>query len=207
MANVPFSTLYDKILPYLPGAETPIVDNQMRKVLREFMTRTTMVRESFALTTTAGVSTYRLQPVYGQVCGILRVWPDGRHPPLPPVNEASAYPRENAKPVAWFAHIPDVISLYPTPDAAYTFYIDAATTATQDATEFPEELAHHYGEVIAAGVLAAMMSMPGKPWTQGDAAKSAARMYGGQLRELRARVREGGQPNNATFRGVVKFGA
>lgn len=207
MANVAFSTLYDKILPYLPGAETPIVDNQLRKVLREFMTRTTIIRESFTLTTTPGVSTYRLQPVYGQVSAILRVWPEGQVPPLPPVSDHALYPREPARPVAWFAHVPDVLSLYPTPDAAYEYFIDAAVTAAQDATTFPEELAHHYGEAIAAGVLAAMMSMPGKPWTQGDAAKSAARMYSGTLRELRARVREGGQSNHSTFRGIAKFGA
>lgn len=207
MANVAFSTLYDLILPYLPGAETPIVDNQIRKVLRDFLQRTTLQRESFTLTTTAGVATYALTPTYGIVSAVLRVWRPDSPRPLPPLAEHYQFPLESGEPAMWTNVIPSILKLHPVPDDVYTYYVDTALTAAQDTTELPEELVHHYGEVIAAGVLSAMMAMPGKPWTQADASKITGRMYAGKVRELRGHVREGGQPNHSTFRGVARFGA
>ncbi|MGU7895811.1 hypothetical protein, partial [Escherichia coli] len=95
MANVPFSRLYDQVLPYLPGAETAIVDSQIRKVLREFMKRTTICRQSFVITTVAGVSAYRLEPTFGQVSSVLHVWQDGGSP-LPNVPEEMLAPAADA---------------------------------------------------------------------------------------------------------------
>lgn len=62
MATRPFSDLYDYILPYVPSAETPLVDFHIRRVTREFCRRTTLWRRRIELTTEAGVADYILSP-------------------------------------------------------------------------------------------------------------------------------------------------
>lgn len=204
---VPFSQLYDQILPYLPAAEIPIVDSQIRKAVREFMKRTTIERESFAFTTQVGVSDYRLLPSAGMVSAVMAVYLDPIAPPIPVIPEDRRLPAEPGAPRGWFTTVPDLLTVYPTPDAEYAVTCNAAITLDQAATELPEDLVKHYGEAIAAGVLSLMMDMPGKPWSQPQAAKGYGRVFSGMIKTLRSNLREGGQPNQSTFRGVARFGA
>lgn len=207
MANVPFSSLYDQVLPYLPGAETPIVNAQIRKVVREFMKRTTIVRETFLFDTVPSVSTYQLNPTFGQVSSILEVWVDNGTRPIPPSVEENRVPTVEDKPRSWFTMLPHLLTMYPQPDGVYPIMCNAAITLTQTDTELPEELVAQYAEILAAGTLAAMFSMPGKPWTQTQAAKEAGRSFSGGIKTIRASLRDGGQPNQSTFRGIARFGA
>lgn len=206
MANVPFSALYDQILPYLPGAEKPIVDSQIRKVAREFLKRTTLVREAFVFDTTAGVSTYLLTPSFGQVSSILDVWVDTTVK-LSPVPEHKRAPADAKKPDGWFTLIPHLLNLYPQPDAVYPITCNAVVTLNQTDTGIPEEVVNQHAEALAAGVLAAMFGMPGKPWTQAQSAKESGRIYSGVIKTLRGQLRDGGQPNQSTFQPIARFGA
>lgn len=211
MANVPFSALYDQVRPYLPGAEPAFIDAQIRKVLREFMKRTTLVRETFAFDTVNGMATYHLIPGFGQVSSVLEVFyddPTNHHEiELRPRPESARYLRSPGQPDSWWTSLPDIITLSPTPDAIYTVSVRAAVTLKQDDTVFPDQLLAHHAEAIAAGVMAIMYAMPGKPWTSGQAAKEAGRTYNGAIRTIRGNLRDGGQPNQSTFRGVAGFGA
>ena len=67
----PFTALHDDVLPYLPGAPVPLVDSAIRKATREFLRRTTVLRQEFTFTTTPGIDTYRLNPASGQVSSVL----------------------------------------------------------------------------------------------------------------------------------------
>lgn len=206
-ANVPFSKLYDQVLPYLPGAETPIVDSQIRKAVREFMRRTTLIRETFQwYTQFPSLPTYKLLPGYGEVSSTIGVWIDEDLKPLPVATEDRRPPREPGKPVGWFSTVLDYINLYPEPDAEYLITCSSVVTLRQDAVSFPEVIFDHHAEAIAAGVISAMCSMPGKPWTQPTAAQQAGRMFAGEIRTLRGSLRDGGQPNQSTFTAARKFG-
>lgn len=207
MANVPFNALHKHILPYLPGAEPPIVDLQIRKIVREFMKRTTLTRETFQFITVPGVSAYQLTPVFGQVSAVIQAWIDAEMRDLKVTTEEQRPPVNAGKPTGWFTLLPDLINLYPQPDAAYTVTVNAVITLDQAATTLPEELVKHYSEELSAGVLAAMFGMPGKPWTQAQSAKEAGRMYSAAIKTIRGRLRDGGQPNQSTFRGIARFGA
>ena len=77
---------------------------------------------------------------------------------------------------------------------------------TQAAVVMPEEMITHYAEPLSAGVLAAMMGMPGKPWTQTQAAREYGRLFSGAIRTERGKLRDGGQPNQSTFIAARKFG-
>lgn len=62
MPTRPFSDLYNYVLPYVPGVETPLVDFHIRRVVREFCRRTTLWRHRVELTTEPGVPDYILSP-------------------------------------------------------------------------------------------------------------------------------------------------
>lgn len=207
MANVPFSTLHDQILPYLPGAEVPIVNLQIRKVVREFMKRTTLIRESFEFALSPGFSAYRLTPAFGQVSSVLSVKHVEDEHIMPSLPEESRSPvPQSGRPSAWFTAIPDIVTLYPNPDVVYNISVQAVLTLTQTDVVLPEELVAHNSEAIAAGVLATMMGMPGKPWTQTQTAKENGRVFAGVIKTIRGNLRDGGQPNQSTFRAARKFG-
>lgn len=210
MANVPFSRLYDQVLPYIPGAELPIVDVQIRKALREFMKRTTLIREDFVFPTLDGSPNYALTPAFGQVASVLRVFLDnnGTNRELPVRGEDLRYPNvDNNAPDSWWTSVPSVLTLYPTPNAAYSVSVVAVVTLKQDDTTFPEELATNYAEIIAAGAISALMAMPGKPWTSSANSQAAGRTFSDGIKTIRGGLRDGGQPNQSTFRGIARFGA
>ena len=207
METVPFSAMYDHVLPYLPAAEPPIVDSQMRKIVREFMKRTTLFRETFEFATEAGTDVYRLTPTFGQVSSVIEVRFPGRLP-LPVVTEERRIlPATPAEPRGWSTTLPDLLTLHPVPDAAYTLRCTGVLTLKQDDTEIPAAIVEHHAEAVAAGVLAAMFGMPGKPWTQSQSSKESGRVFNGVIRTIRGQLRDGGQPNQSTFRGIARFGA
>lgn len=202
-----FNELYDFILPYLPGAEPGIVDFHIRRTLREFFKRTTVWRETFEFDTVDATSTYSLQPTTGVVASVLRVDIDNRY--APPVPEEKRDPRANpGVPHGWYGLLPQVITLYPTPSRVVPVRVEAAITlpvAGGDLT-YPDAVHAEHAEAIAAGVVGAMMAMPGKPWSQRDAALTYSRIFGSAVRDVRGKLRDGGMPNQSTFTGPT-FGA
>lgn len=206
MTTVNFDALHDLVLPYLPGAERGIVDSQIRKVARDFLKRTTLQRESFVFETVPGVATYELSPTFGQVSAIMAVWEGDNPNPLDVATESRRHVVAPGAPRAWWTMVPHLLSLWPTPDSVYRVSVNAALTLALDGTQLPEAIVLHHAEALAAGVLSTMFSMPGKPWTQRQAAEAAGRQYSGAVRTARAETREGGQPNHSTFTAARKFG-
>jgi hypothetical protein len=206
MTPVPLNTLYDLLLPYLPAVETPLLDSQIVKVARDFFKRTTLLREEFVFNTAVGIAEYQLNPTYGEVSSILEIWPDGGVYPLSAVPEDRRSRRDAGQPQGWFSLLPNLPQIYPTPDGEYTLRVRAVIRPKHDDTTLPGEYVDQYREQLAAGVLAAMFGMPGKPWTQSKAAADAGRMYAGEIKTIRATLRDGGQPNQSTFTAARRFG-
>lgn len=206
MPNVAFSALYDQVLPYLPGAELAILDLQVRKVARDFMARTTIVREEFDFTTVAGTPSYRLTPVYGEVASIIDVRLQDANWPLPVVPEERRATRSPGQPQGWYAALNSMPVLYPTPDDAYNMRIIAAVRPSLATNDLPEDIVLEHAETLAAGILSAMYAMPGKPWTKTDVAAASGRAYSNSVKTIRSTLRDGGQPNVSTFVGARRFG-
>ena len=206
MTPVPFSALHNLVLPYLPGAEPGIIDAHARKVARDFLKRTTLLREEFEFTTVPGVSTYALTPTFGQVSAVMAVWLDGHANPLAVATEERRAAVASGSPRAWWTMVPHLFSLWPTPDAEHHVRVNAALSLRLDDTTIPQHILDHHAEAIAAGILSMMYAMPGKPWTQRQSAESAGRQYSGAVRTARATAREGGQPNHSTFTAARPFG-
>lgn len=203
-----FESLYNLVLPYLPGAETPIVDLHIRRALRDFFKRTTVWRERFEFDTTPAISSYQLQPSTGTVAAVMNVHVRGNY--VHPVPEDKRDPfRDAAEPNGWFTLLPQVINMYPTPNVVVPVSVEAAITLPVEDTLriFPDEILEEHGEAVAAGVISGMMMMPGKPWTQRDAAGTYSRIFGSAIRDTRGKLRDGGQPNQSTFTPLYRFGA
>lgn len=206
-----FNDLYDYTMPYLPGAEPGIIDFHIRRALREFFKRTTVWRESFQFNTLAPspdpVPTYQLIPTGGaEVASVLSVviadrWCSSR------AEEQRDPQVRPAKPDSWYNLLPQVIYLYPPPDAVYAVKIEAALTLPITGTrDFPDNVMQEHCESIAAGAISGMMLMPGKPWSKTDAAATYSRIFGSAMRDLRSKLRDGGQPNVSTFTAARRFG-
>lgn len=208
-----FSDLYDFILPSLPGAETGMVNLTIRRVLRDFFKRTTLYRESYSWTATAGKALYQLLPTAGAVHSILAVTVNGT--PINAMNESDRRPLAiesaiaSAAPTGWYSTYPPLITLVPTPKGGETITADAVLTVPLDNTvlTFPQMAFDEYGEEIGAGVVGVMMNLPSKPWSQSpDIAGMNLAKYARCVIAVRARLRDGGRPNNSTVHGP-RFGA
>lgn len=202
---MPFSALYDHVLPYLPGAEKPLVDANIRKAAREFLRRTTLVREDFAFTTQPGVDKYQLNGQKGQVSSIIAVHADGNPRPLPVATEEAR--ARGGKKLSWWSPVPTVLAIYPVPDREIGITLEAVVTLRLDATELPDDIVETYVDALAAGTLALMYAMPGKPWTSKEGAQVSGRAFGSEIKSIRGKLRDGGQPNRSTFTPMFRFGA
>ena len=202
----PFKVMSDLLLPSLPGADTPIVDASIRKGVREFMKRTTLYRETFAFDTVPGTDRYQLLAQTGQVSAVVHVYEAGKPHPLPVATEEMRRVLLPRVGLAWWSPLPTVLALYPTPDEVVSLTVEAAVTLPQDAVEIPDGLFDNYGEVVASGILSIMYAMPGKPWTSEKAATVAGRAFSQEIKTLRGRLRDGGQPNQTVFTPLARFG-
>lgn len=196
-----FAALYDHILPFVPGVETPLVDVTIRRVLRDFFKRTTIWRETFTFNTTLDQPLYQLQASSGSVASILSVEVAGA--PIDPLPEdkrlppAQAAARDASTPTAWYSTYPSLLALDPKPTAGISVVVNAAVTQPLDAgvTTFPDDVLNEYGEEIGSGVVGVLMAMPGKPWTQSKASGEYLGKYVRCVTATRAKLRDGGQPN------------
>ena len=201
----PFTALHDDVLPYLPGAPVPLVDSAIRKATREFLRRTTVLRQEFTFTTTPGIDTYRLNPASGQVSSVLAVYADGVDRPLPVATEYARY-ASTVTQTSWQSPTPNVLRILPVPTEEQTFRVEAVITLGFEDNSFPDEIFENYSDALALGTLSVMYAMPGKPWTSAESAKSSGRGFGNEIRRVRSLLRDGGQPNASTLTATFKFG-
>lgn len=202
------SDLHNHVVPFLPGAETTMIDYQSRRVLREFFKRTTVWREVFEFNTTAGVATYSLQPTAGIVAHVMQVFVDGKQAVPVPEDRRDMQAAAVEKPTGWYSLLPQVLTLYPAPIGVVPVKVEAALTldVAEAAPTYPDDVLNEHAEAIAAGVIGAMMLMPGKPWTQSEHGTMYSRIFGSAVRETRGKLRDGGQPNQSTFIAARRFG-
>lgn len=171
----PLSAFYDLLLPELPGAGTPMVDAQLQAVAREFCSSTSAWRAPFdPVATVAGTATYDLSPSEAQseVVRLLRVAVNGvlLWDPAWTPDSAGVTPKYAADqpPFTVSADLSEITLTdeeVPTAAQAGGLAIDGAMTLKAGAQQLPDFLFTIHFAAIRAGVLARMMRMGKKPWT------------------------------------------
>lgn len=131
--------------------------------------------------------------------------------PIPPRPEEARLPHgarpANGKPNSWYSPSARVVHLYPTPDAEYEVVVDVvcALTMFPHNPVMPEFLFVDYREVIADGVVASLKMLGNKPWFDPEGAAIFGRRFASAVNGLRAKLRDGNQPNASVMRGP-RFG-
>lgn len=206
-----FSDFYDHIFPFLPSVHPAVVDLQLRKTLKEFFRRSTYWREDIPFTLQVGTDLTTLRPTQpgAVVSHILTVTLDGQQLGVAPetARRAPGVTAQNAKPRGWFSRISDILEFTDVADANYGGVAQVTLNLSMDPTEkdVPDAVLEHYGDLIGAGCVGALMMMPAKPWTQPEASRPYLNRFAAGVLALRAQLRDGGQPNASTLRGP-RFG-
>jgi len=219
MAN-PLSDMYDFVMPYCPGATSSFVDSQIRRVMRQFLRRSTILRELLPLTLTPNVNSLVLTPTTAglEVAGVLwlRVntgFDTGavQFNPIHQLQEESGYRSDNnavtGAPRGYNYFTPSAVIVSPPPDKAYPVQVEVYETTPLDGsvTTYPPACSP-YLDVIGRGVVAELMGMPAKPFSDPQHAMLYQKLFGERTLAIRDELRQGGSRSVATARGP-RFGA
>lgn len=148
-------------------------------------------------------------PVICDPYSIISVVCDGR--PLPVLPEDRRLPHgarpNDGTPRAWYSPSARVVHLYPTPAGEHELEVDivCALTMFPHNPVMPEFLFVDYREVIADGVVASLKMLGNKPWFDPEGAAIFGRRFASAVNGLRAKLRDGNQPNASVMRGP-RFG-
>lgn len=205
-----YAELYDRILPYLPGAELPVVNLIIQRTARDFLRGSAVWQETLLVPTVTAQRDYVLSPTAAgaRPSSVLWVRENSRDIPVVPEGLMRRMTTTPGVPYGWYSEVPTILTLLPTPDAVYNVTVRVVLTLTVASaqSDIPEVLTKDYPEEVASGVLANMLLMPGKPWTNTNTAGLHAIQYAKAIRAIRAIAREGGRPGSSTVRGI-RFGA
>ncbi|MDB5814426.1 MAG: hypothetical protein JWN23_1543 [Rhodocyclales bacterium] len=201
-----FTTLYDDVMPEVPGAGTAIVLHALRRAARDFCADSKVDRVDLTpITTIAGTADYALtMPADTDLVEVLKVKRsagDCRTPWLKPVLVDQMWDEtDTGRPLFYSVSQDDVLTLIPKPNAASSIIVTVALAPLMTANTIRDQLALDWGQVIAMGAKAMLMSMPKKLWTE----PAAAQHYRYEFEAEKAKARLSGVrgKTRAPFRTV-----
>ncbi|MGE4244004.1 hypothetical protein [Ramlibacter sp.] len=175
-----FSAFYDDLMPELPGCTTALVDQHLLRVAREFCEESSAWRVSLIVPSVAAEPTYDISApeadsevvrVIRVTVGDLLLWDAAWRPqPAATANTATAeprYPRSNP-PFSMNADNTELTFIadeVPTETAGDGLDLIVAAKPGIAATVIPDFMKAQHLEAMRAGVLARLMRMAKKPWT------------------------------------------
>lgn len=200
----PFTDVYDHVMPYVMAAEPALVDYQIRRVAREFLKRTTLWRATLEVILQPGDTFADLTTSIAgaTVHSVIAVERDGRELPVIPEPAQLEVGRWTPGQVrGWWQRSMPRIHFAPAPIEPTTIAVTVVLTLPLDPAlvELPDQLVDHYIEEWAPGVVAALLAMPRKPWTDIDMAAVYQNQYVRRLHARRSAIRDGGRPNASTL--------
>lgn len=167
------------VLPQVTGCSSLMAEQKVRLACRTFCTRTRVWRATDTVAVLAGVATPAIVvPAESTLYEVERVWFEGREIP------AEAYTARNpghTDSLVVAMKLPDQLVLKAPQDG--TFEISTILQPSIDAAEVPDFLFEKFGESIAAGALADLLSMAGVAWANPQAAMIQAAKFEDALNE------------------------
>jgi hypothetical protein len=217
----PFSALHDFTMPYLRGVSMAVLDHEIRRVVRQFLRKSTILRETLPFVCSTSSNILTLTPTTNtpplEVAGVLQVavntqfanggtqYDEIRQAPEDTV-QRMALLANPAAPRGFRYYPQSTLLLYPQPDQAYPVQVLVYEMITLDLTNTNmPDVCNDYLDVISRGVIAECMLQPNKPYTDLQSAVLYQRLYGDGVLALRETLRQGGSAGWATVRGP-RFG-
>ena len=190
----------DDVMPEVPGAETNLVEDRIKKAAIEFMDRTRVYQADHpALDSVAyqGAYDWNTGDTETEVCHVFNVWYEGEK--LTPKNgdyladKYDYWPEEEGTPNHYLLERTDTLTIVPMPIEAVVGAIAAkvALRPTLDATGIPDDLFADHHEAIAAGALFRLLRMQKKPWTNVDLAAAYGQAFTSAVDAARLQQQKG----------------
>lgn len=197
----PWTTFYDHVLPFVPGAGTDLVDFALRGAVTDFCEDSEIDQQDLpAIDLVTTTNTYPLAPPTNQydVVNIMSIWCNDHW--LTPktlddlVNEHGTYwPTDTATTPRHYSQLTqDTFLVYPIPTIAVAgaLKIRAALRPDPAASGTTDWLATRYRRDLAAGAIAELMMQPAKPWSNPQGATTYMnRFVGAKSDALADRIR------------------
>lgn len=167
----PFSTLYDDVLPEIPGAQLSLVDQKIREAGIDLCKQALVWRETLdGIGIGAGLLSYPLDPPTQAIFWRpYRVALDARPlSAMAPGDIDLLHPdwrTKGATPLYYFVEPDDTLCIAPLPAAGGVMEVDAALAPSNAATGLPSLLFTYHRQLIAKGAKAKLMLMGKKSWT------------------------------------------
>ena len=201
-----YDAFFPDVLPDVPGCPADIALRAVRQTVIEFCERTLIHQVTQdPLTLRANLSDYDLDaPKEHRVHTIMKVWFKGK--PLDPLapDEINVPDGYNSRPQAGYDPTKAAprgytqkdfaqITFLPIPDQTYTSAVTmrVALAPLRDSTQCEDFLFEQWGEFIACGAKARLMLVPGKPYTNPDAAGINQQRYISGVNDARQRASRG----------------
>lgn len=182
------SQMRDLIASHIAGADMVVIDDAIRWALYEFLTETTLLRESFSVNLLVNTPNYVVTPATagGQLALILsayigsswRVWPRRMD---------DVIPGTTGRPQIIALGDSRTFQVYPIPQTAETMTVLAAVTVSVNrgvALTIPY-VCEPYFQLLAEGAIGFLQRMPDKPWSslaRGEAARIRFKLAIGRIK-------------------------
>jgi hypothetical protein len=164
---------YRLIQPHLPGCPEIVMDNHLRDAASDLCERAEVWRyRSAAFNTQSGVSDYFVDiPGSSLLENIASLHVDGRLLKRTSDLYFEQNPtRSNSFPLLYSVFEDQLVRFFPTPDAAYEVRTTVVLKPSLTSTGVPTFIFETHAQTIACGAIASLCMIPGKEWTNVEAA-------------------------------------
>lgn len=148
-----YDDLYVQMTPDLPGCPIPLVLQELRRAGRQFCIDTELLRETLTMSSVASQADYTLRPtIADEILRITSLKIDDTE-----VSDMDSYEFVS----------PETLRFETAPTASDTddMSIEVALAPSLPTCYLPDDFLRRWTEPIVAGAKAALMLMPGKPWS------------------------------------------
>jgi hypothetical protein len=174
--NVPYTNLYDEVLPDVPGVPQNVALNAIRNAVIEFCDRSGIwIVDIDPVSVTANNSVYPfVSPTDTVVSSIIAIWFNLlRMHPTTELELADAYINWKTRtglPVRYLQENTEELIIFPMPavDQTNALTIKVALKPTRKSTGVEGWIIEKYQEGLAHGAKAKLFAMQKKPWTSAE---------------------------------------
>ncbi|MBP9155852.1 MAG: hypothetical protein KBF48_12980 [Xanthomonadales bacterium] len=194
------SELYPLISASAPGYNETSAIRELRMALRKICQEGHVSQDTVETSLSIGDrSIYVSSPnaahlVVHRVLSITKPTGDIRIVALDDLNKIEGWRTATGDPTMATTETPGELVLNRAPTVAITpIYVRVTTIPTLTSTKIDEDVMNRHGEAVADGALARILRIPGKPWTNPNAAMAAEQRFNVAI----SRARSGSAKNNA----------
>jgi len=205
-----YSSLVKEVLPYVPFCPDSLVESNLRSATIEFCERSkAYILDMDAFNTISGVYEYDFDiPTGTEVHQVLQMTYDGRDmDPISPRSLDLNYPDwrdRTGRPHVYLQKTPSTFWLVPVPQGSFPVIASVALKPSRTSNNIDTTISNQYRDGIIYGTLYRLLRMPGREWTDINAAREYLAQFNNEITqaELRARGGDLGVKRTVKYKGI-----